>query len=177
MAGIADPLSSVLTHARTVTDQLLHDPAVLPDDWEADKAALQQQLHPALFAVLSTGRSLPQGHRLAEQQAADLWHIVCKLWVRSAAWLDLPDVDWPRLFSERLALQGNYGPTCCISECWPAALQNFCVGQHNARGKPESWLVALRQFSRRACFALGCSSLASLHVFACCVLSAPNMSA
>ena len=123
-SGIANPLSSVLTHARKLTEQLLPDPAVLPEDWEADKDALQQQLHPALFAVLSTGRSLPEGHRLADQHAADLWQIVCRLW-------------------------------------------NFCVGQHNARGKPESWLVTLRQFSRRACFPH--SFAPCCDAIACCV--------
>jgi hypothetical protein len=29
-------------------------------------------------------------------------------------------------------------------------LQNCCVEQHNAGGKPESWVVDLRQYSRHA---------------------------
>jgi hypothetical protein len=84
MKAIADPMTSALAAAKAAVDELVPDLAAGEDGRELSKAGLQEKLAPLLFAVLATGRSLSLS-QLSEQHAADLWHIICKLWVSPAA--------------------------------------------------------------------------------------------
>ena len=83
MKPIAGPMTSALAAAKAAVDELLPDFAAGEDGREVSEAALQEKLAPLLFAVLSTGRSLSSS-QLSEQHAADLWHVICKLWVSPA---------------------------------------------------------------------------------------------
>lgn len=80
MKPMADPMTSALAAAKAAVDELLPDFLAGEDGREVSKAGLQEKLAPLLFAVLSTGRSLSSSHH-GEQNAADLWHVICKLWV------------------------------------------------------------------------------------------------
>ena len=76
------PLTSVLAHARRVVDECIPTDLGRPREGDTWKVTpdLQERLSSVLFAVLSTGRSL-SGQHVQKRHAADLWHIICKVWV------------------------------------------------------------------------------------------------
>ncbi len=77
-ANTASHLTSLLKHAKEVVDKSLPEGT---SGTAFDGAVVEDRLNPVLFAVLSAGRSNAAAE-LSEEDRIDLWHIVCKLWVR-----------------------------------------------------------------------------------------------
>ena len=80
------PLASVLAHAKQVVDDCLPEDG-RPKEKEGKAWTttpdLQERLFPVLFAVVSTARSSSKEH--IQRHTADLWHIICKIWVSHQA--------------------------------------------------------------------------------------------
>lgn len=74
--AMSSSVSHLLKHAKEVVDECLADEGSHASlDWRV----VQDRLNPVLFAALSAGRN--RSAKLPEEDRADLWHIVCKLWV------------------------------------------------------------------------------------------------
>ncbi len=80
-ASAASPLTSLLKHAKYVVDESLPEGT---SGTALDGAAVEDRINPVLFAVLSAGRSNAAAE-ISEEDRIDLWHIVCKLWVRTGS--------------------------------------------------------------------------------------------
>lgn len=85
-----DALTPLLQHAKEVVDECLPDG---PSGQSFDSNTLEDRLNPVLFAVLSAGRST-SCVKLSEVDRADLWHIVCKLWVSREIACSVKKLAW-----------------------------------------------------------------------------------
>ena len=71
-------LSFLLKHARETVDECL--PSSVPRE-NLSNDILDGKLKEVLFAVSSAGHSSSNSIDLSREDKADIWHVVCKLWV------------------------------------------------------------------------------------------------
>ena len=83
LAGMApmSPLTSLLKHARETVDECL--PSNVSTK-QASTDGLDGRLNEVLFAAAAAGHGSTKPE-LSVQDKADIWHIVCKLWVRNSS--------------------------------------------------------------------------------------------
>ena len=80
LAGMApmSPLTSLLKHARETVDECL--PSNVSTK-QASTDGLNGRINEVLFAATAAGHGSTKPE-LSGEDKADIWHIVCKLWVR-----------------------------------------------------------------------------------------------
>lgn len=146
-SSAASPLTLSIKHAKEVVDECLPDGL---SGGPFDSSALEDRLNPVLFGVLSAGRS-NASTEMPEQDRVDLWHIVCKLWVRSGS----PGKTWkrmrenPNLSPHAQHLRDQIGKLyLALSISSSGLLQNACVVKHNESNKSDQWMVTLRESAR-----------------------------
>lgn len=83
LAGLTpmSPMTSLLKHARETVDECL--PSNVSTK-QASTDGLDGRLNEVLFAATAAGHGSTKSE-LSGEDKADIWHIVCKLWVRDSS--------------------------------------------------------------------------------------------
>ena len=151
-------LRLLLKHARETVDECLPSNVSRED---LNNHTLDGKLNEVLFAVSSAGHGSSKSIDLSWEDKADIWHVVCKLWVGTAHCHVFPSHKTPknqnvpnqrqtthalrrpiRLKSYTLDCNGS-GSSSDVD-----AMQNSCVDTFSPSSQCPRWMVTLRQHAR-----------------------------
>ena len=151
-------LRLLLKHARETVDECL--PSNVSRE-NLNNDILDGKLNEVLFAVSSAGHGSSKSIDLSWEDKADVWHVVCKLWVRTAHRHVCPSLkDFKNQTSPSSgagysgAAEDNQheGLYLGLQRLWLSTdlhtMQNFCVETFSPSSQCPRWMIALRQHAR-----------------------------